>query len=540
MKKLVIVLVFICMINLASANIYYIKNNGDDSAEGLSDATAWQTLYKASITAQVGDTILLRRGDTWYVTHNKRDSLAIGMGLYIQVDNLIVGAYGTGNKPIIDATSQSYNGDLRGTAAYSPIEVGVRYGHESSGVIIQDLDLRGPHSGSVIAAYNTGSDLTISRCDIIGSGWAAEALIVAGSGDNNIRIEDCSFDALSGSESYSKSIEIRGGSGHIIRSNTFRGYTTGGAIRFSDHGTGALIEKNFIYGPDTREDSAWAIVIRSGDGGKYIVRNNVIDLTGTTFSNNALTGMRFWYDYQSTERVIHNNVIIGDGRGSAFNGHGSTTTLYNNIIYGTYRTYDGSDMAATFTNNLLWNVVRSLTPDLIESGTVYGNPNLVDSTMSNHIAADAKIQYPSAAIDAGSSSYPDIPTDDYEGVSRPQGSGIDIGAFEYLSEEPPTCIDSDGDGYNITGSSCGIIDCNDNNISINPSAIEVCDSVDNNCDGSIDEGCEEPPTYHEADDNPQDGCIKINELISYIGEWKVGDVDITDLIEAIGLWKVGC
>jgi len=47
-------------------------------------------------------------------------------------------------------------------------------------------------------------------------------------------------------------------------------------------------------------------------------------------------------------------------------------------------------------------------------------------------------------------------------------------------------------------------------------------------------------TYHEADDNPQDGCIEINELIDYIGEWKVGDVDITNLIEAIGIWKVGC
>lgn len=31
-------------------------------------------------------------------------------------------------------------------------------------------------------------------------------------------------------------------------------------------------------------------------------------------------------------------------------------------------------------------------------------------------------------------------------------------------------------------------DCNDNNLAINPNAIEVCDDVDNNCNGQIDEG----------------------------------------------------
>jgi hypothetical protein len=43
--------------------------------------------------------------------------------------------------------------------------------------------------------------------------------------------------------------------------------------------------------------------------------------------------------------------------------------------------------------------------------------------------------------------------------------------------------DSDGDGYSITA------DCNDGDASVHPGAVEACDGVDNNCDGSIDEGC---------------------------------------------------
>lgn len=44
-------------------------------------------------------------------------------------------------------------------------------------------------------------------------------------------------------------------------------------------------------------------------------------------------------------------------------------------------------------------------------------------------------------------------------------------------------VDNDGDGFNSS------VDCNDNDASINASATEVCDGMDNNCDGAVDEGC---------------------------------------------------
>ncbi|MCB9744701.1 MAG: hypothetical protein H6740_19055 [Alphaproteobacteria bacterium] len=54
---------------------------------------------------------------------------------------------------------------------------------------------------------------------------------------------------------------------------------------------------------------------------------------------------------------------------------------------------------------------------------------------------------------------------------------------EPLDSEPTGAVDEDGDGYTIEDG-----DCDDNDPSLNPGAEEVCDSVDNNCDGSVDEG----------------------------------------------------
>ena len=44
--------------------------------------------------------------------------------------------------------------------------------------------------------------------------------------------------------------------------------------------------------------------------------------------------------------------------------------------------------------------------------------------------------------------------------------------------------DEDGDGY----SSCEGMDCDDNNLTVHPFADEICDALDNNCNGEVDEG----------------------------------------------------
>lgn len=65
---------------------------------------------------------------------------------------------------------------------------------------------------------------------------------------------------------------------------------------------------------------------------------------------------------------------------------------------------------------------------------------------------------------------------------------------EFYAVPGPNC-DRDGDGFLKNSGKCGGDDCNDNNPNINPGVDEVCgDGIDNNCNGSVDEGCLVNPT----------------------------------------------
>ncbi|MDL1952872.1 hypothetical protein FBR07_01650 [Candidatus Uhrbacteria bacterium UHB] len=76
-------------------------------------------------------------------------------------------------------------------------------------------------------------------------------------------------------------------------------------------------------------------------------------------------------------------------------------------------------------------------------------------------------------------------------------------------------VDDDKDGWAdaATGLSCpspgGAGDCNDNDPSVHPTAGELCDGKDNNCNGSVDEGCSGGPSAEICDglDNDMDGFV---------------------------------
>ena len=71
---------------------YYVsQSTGNDINDGLSPSTAWQSIGKiASILYESGDSVLLKRGDTW-----------TGVSQYFSRSFVVIGAYDEGNIPMI-------------------------------------------------------------------------------------------------------------------------------------------------------------------------------------------------------------------------------------------------------------------------------------------------------------------------------------------------------------------------------------------------------------------------------------------------------
>ena len=86
--------------------------------------------------------------------------------------------------------------------------------------------------------------------------------------------------------------------------------------------------------------------------------------------------------------------------------------------------------------------------------------------------------------------------DDCDDANAAVNPGVVEVAYDGLDNDcnPETPDDDlDGDGYALS------VDCADEDGSINPGMIEVCDGLDNDCDGTVDNAADAPTWYHDID-----------------------------------------
>jgi len=164
----------------AADNTYYVRTDGNDGLDGLSDANAWATLSKVRTALSggiivAGDTISFRRGDTFagYIRVNKSGD----------VDSPITfDAYGTGANPIIDATGIANSFDFRVVA-----------GTGASNITVSNIDLK---NGTAVGflMLGGGSNITISNCNVSANVMGAK---IATGTFSNITISGCNFGGMS-------------------------------------------------------------------------------------------------------------------------------------------------------------------------------------------------------------------------------------------------------------------------------------------------------------------------------------------------------
>jgi uncharacterized repeat protein (TIGR02059 family) len=210
MKKLLILpFLFICIVS--SATNYYVRAGGSDSGTGLSDVAAWATVAKVNSSMSLfkpGDAILFRRGDTW-------SNVTINIGTSgVQGNNIILGAYGTGSRPVISAATNSP----------AIIVTSANRGYWT----IDNLDLRA--SGVQNGSYGTSA--------IQHAYWLTDMGPVPG-----WIIQNCSFNCC----------VMLSGPNTIVRNNTFNGSLStnnrGGAITFrGPECKSVIVEYNDISG----------------------------------------------------------------------------------------------------------------------------------------------------------------------------------------------------------------------------------------------------------------------------------------------------
>lgn len=314
-----------------SLHTYYVKNGGNDNADGLSDATAWATIAKVnSFTFTPGDTILFRRGDIW---HEQRS-------LIPQSGNnsayMVYGAYGVGNKPQIlgskqenstsdwtnvgtnlwrntDSNFNNSNGGVGNLIFNNEAIIGHKV-YSSSDLTAQGrfyYDLTNQHltlySTSNPASYYTNIECALgkdavrlwnSQDNVIIENldfryWAAHG-ISAGGGNDNIIIRDCHFRYIGGGDfdggSYGNAVQFWASHSNVlIERNTFY-QIYDAAITPQYSGSAAVNVNNFVVRLNIIEKAYWSFEYfcststASTINGIYFQNNTCVD-AGNSWSN---------------------------------------------------------------------------------------------------------------------------------------------------------------------------------------------------------------------------------------------------------------
>ena len=313
-------------------------------ADGTSDIKAWATTARVSNAMSIfkpGDSILFRRGDTW-------TNVVITIGTTgISGNNITIGAYGVGSKPI-----------LSGPVNRAPIIV--RDANRGFWTIV-DLDIR---------STGTSNGINFSLA-IYFAYWLSDLGPVPG-----WIIQNCSFN----------SCILVSGPGTIIRGNVFDGSgninNRGGAISLrGPNAKDIIVENNTISNYTDR--GIWAY---NGAPSPVIRNNTIYDIAGG--DDNAGMGINIdGFAFAVPDAKVYNNHVYDcDGIGITLeNGFGAE--VYNNKIVNCgwggldiwwYKEHFGQPSNVSIHHNIIHNGEYGIIINAANTATIANNTFVKD------------------------------------------------------------------------------------------------------------------------------------------------------------------
>jgi len=356
---------------VAPSTSYYVDNNGDDSNDGLTPSTPWKTIGKvnsAMLNSIInnGDDIYFNRGDTF------DDTYLLMRKCGTASDTMIVGAYGTGSRPIFNGNAYGIHWNVVGSGyiRFENLDIngsasqGISfYKEDTKSVTFANVTVRNSSNNGILLYQINGytiDNCTVHDCNLGGIVMYGSATygitngtvrdsVVYNIGTDGFSVHPSGvsqvgdyhyFINCTGYNCGEDMLDITSGN-HILVKDC-EGYSNGagGSSMLIDHGPTNVTVDNY-YSHDEPDDG---IVLHIG--ADVIIRNSVIE----KFTNHGL----YIYGTDSSTLMqnltFYNNDIITDGDDTLVQVQDDSQylTFKNNIFYSTDP--DDPDMYINYIN----------------------------------------------------------------------------------------------------------------------------------------------------------------------------------------------
>jgi hypothetical protein len=287
--------------------------------------------------------------------------------------------------------------------------------------------------GSGPSDYPTNIYVARNYIHDVGTGWWMYC--------SNCRFEDNEIYHLQGHEPGSDHdyMDVWGDK-TVIHHNYMHGNTIGGCQGYDCHMDcvqmwtwGNHVSTNITFDSNVCFNHHEGIIVQGNGAGNWTVTNNVFAYGPIADgSGNTNHGWCTLFEGSGGHSIL-NNTCVAAATGVR---SGASAVLRNNIHYncGT-NPFDFGGGSATEMNNILFSAGTTYSKNSYPNDTLNSDPKFINVAGSNY-----RIQATSAAKDIGANIGVTL---DLTGAARPQGTGFDIGAYEYggtQAPQPPTNV----------------------------------------------------------------------------------------------------